>query len=396
MNQRRQTPVRAPQPQQQARKGNDISVPNSPGLEDAHRAVEIGRVMVESGFFANVKSAAQAAVKIMYGQELGLEPMAAMQGIHVIPARGSNDVPKIMLSGDIQAQLMKQAGYSWTFVELSDEACELEISKDGAILRDPEGNPARVRFTIDIAKKAGLTDRQYTPWTSGYVQDMLWNRAIVRARRRFAPEVTGAFRSKVRVVEPEDLANEPLDNHTRGRMYAVVREKGVTMEQKLEITNQVKPGCASWSDDGGLTNAEGQKIIELMEALPRAQEPDLFPALEESVKQTAKDVQGSPGAAGQQTTTPPRFPSESPADVDPPAPEKSRTGAEPGSGAGGVPTSEAHKGEVMASDEQLERVDALAAALDATPPRADQLTAEGADNIIRAWTKEYDKREAKK
>ena len=40
------------------------------------------RAMQSSGFFAVVKSEAQALVKVMAGAEIGLPPFAAMTGIH--------------------------------------------------------------------------------------------------------------------------------------------------------------------------------------------------------------------------------------------------------------------------------------------------------------------------
>ena len=50
-------------------------------LDDLNR---IGQMCAKSGMFADIRDAAQAAIKIMAGQELGLGPMESMSSINVI------------------------------------------------------------------------------------------------------------------------------------------------------------------------------------------------------------------------------------------------------------------------------------------------------------------------
>ncbi len=55
-----------------------------------HTATEImsiGKAFAESGMFPDIKSAAQAIVKIQAGAELGIAPFAAMSGIHIIKGK---------------------------------------------------------------------------------------------------------------------------------------------------------------------------------------------------------------------------------------------------------------------------------------------------------------------
>jgi hypothetical protein len=51
------------------------------------RAVGLGQVLAASGYFGDARSAAQAAVKVMAGEEMGFGPVAAMTGIHIIKGR---------------------------------------------------------------------------------------------------------------------------------------------------------------------------------------------------------------------------------------------------------------------------------------------------------------------
>src|SRR4028118_1865462 len=53
----------------------------------------LGRVLAQSGYFKDVRSEAQAIVKVLYGQEIGVGPVSSLMGIHIIegkPAPSSN------------------------------------------------------------------------------------------------------------------------------------------------------------------------------------------------------------------------------------------------------------------------------------------------------------------
>lgn len=64
------------------------------GVEQAQavtyrEAIELGHVLAQSGYFKDATTAAQAAVKVMVGSELGFAPMASIMGVHVIEGRPS-------------------------------------------------------------------------------------------------------------------------------------------------------------------------------------------------------------------------------------------------------------------------------------------------------------------
>lgn len=129
----------------------------------------------ESGYFPDVKSKAQAIVKVMAGAELGLPPFASMSGIHIIQG-------KPVLGANVIATLVKNdPRYNYTIKVCSDMVCTLEWFEDGKL----QGESS---FTLDEAKKAGLTGKDN--WTK-YPSDMLFARAISRGSRRFAPGIFG-------------------------------------------------------------------------------------------------------------------------------------------------------------------------------------------------------------
>ena len=128
-----------------------------------------------SGYFQDVKSEAQAIVKVMAGAELGLPPFASMAGIHVIQG-------KPVLGANVIATLVKNdPRYDYRVVKSDNDACILDWYEDGH-------KTGQAGFTFAEAQNAGLTGKDnWKKWTS----DMLFARAISRGARRFAPGIFG-------------------------------------------------------------------------------------------------------------------------------------------------------------------------------------------------------------
>ena len=132
-------------------------------------------VLQKSGYFSDVKSEAQAIVKVMAGQELGLAPFTSMSGIHIIQN-------KPVLGSNIMATLVKNdPRYDYRIKQADDKACILEWFEDGKRVGE-------AGFTIQEAQAAGLTTKDN--WKK-YTSDMLFARAISRGARRFAPGIFG-------------------------------------------------------------------------------------------------------------------------------------------------------------------------------------------------------------
>lgn len=47
----------------------------------------LGNILAASGYFSDAREMAQAAVKVMAGQELGIPPVASMMGINIIKGK---------------------------------------------------------------------------------------------------------------------------------------------------------------------------------------------------------------------------------------------------------------------------------------------------------------------
>jgi len=151
--------------------------------------MSIGKLLAESGFFQDARQAAQAAVKVLAGQELGLGPIAAMTGINIIQGR-------VALSANLMAMLVKRSGkYDYRVTRMDATACRIEFYESGRLIGVSE-------FTAEDARKAGTKNMDRFP------RNMLFARAMSNGVRWFCPDVTGG----PVVYTPDELGERQLDS----------------------------------------------------------------------------------------------------------------------------------------------------------------------------------------
>ena len=126
--------------------------------------------MAASGYFQDARSAAQAVVKILAGQELGFGPFASMTGVYIIQGRPS-------IGANLMAAAVKKSGrYNYRIIEMTDKVCEIAYSENGQEI-------GRSRFTLEDAHKAGTKNLDKFP------RNMLFARAMSNGVRWFCPDV---------------------------------------------------------------------------------------------------------------------------------------------------------------------------------------------------------------
>ncbi len=149
--------------------------------------MSIGKAFAESGMFTDIKSAAQAIVKIQAGQEIGIPPFAAMSGIHIIQGK-----PTIG-AGLIASSIKGSGKYDFRVVDHSEKVCSIEFYQGKESL-------GISTFTIEDAKKAGTKNIDKFP------KNMLFARAISNGVKFYTPDVFSGP-----VYTPEEMEQVTID-----------------------------------------------------------------------------------------------------------------------------------------------------------------------------------------
>ena len=142
--------------------------------------ITLGNVLARSGYFADSRDAAQAAVKVMAGQELGFGPVASMTGVYIVKGR-------VTLSANLMAAAIQRSQYAFRVREHSDEACVIEFF--GPRIDEPGMESIGTSsFTMDDAKKAGLAGSETY---KKFPRNMLYARALSNGAKWYCPDVFG-------------------------------------------------------------------------------------------------------------------------------------------------------------------------------------------------------------
>jgi hypothetical protein len=140
---------------------------------DFGQTVGFCRILAASGLFGDVRGAAQAAVKVMAGREMGFGPIASMTGVHIIKGH-------VTISAHLMAAAVRRSrDYDYQVKRLTDAACEIDFSYKGTLA-------GTVTFSIEDARRAGLA--QGDNWRK-YPKNMLFARAMSNGARWYCPDV---------------------------------------------------------------------------------------------------------------------------------------------------------------------------------------------------------------
>lgn len=243
--------------------------------KDLARAYAVSGLRSSKGGNENQRTA-EALVKIEFGAELGIGPMAAIASVHVI--EGKPSISATMWAARVDASLI----YDYAVQEHTDQVCVIEWFKAGK-------RRGVSRFSLDDAKRAGLLGKDN--WRK-YPMDMLFARAFMSGARRYCPaigmgapmydpdeiEVVGgnAASEPPPADEPQDAdfeeqpAEDPAPNrHAEGAKAAAEKEaqrdvaKAVAHELE-KLADQ--PAISAWADEN----------TERIEALPEKQAEALW------------------------------------------------------------------------------------------------------------------------
>jgi hypothetical protein len=163
---------------------------------------------------------ASITAALLMGRELGLQPMASLQHIHVIEGRPT-------LSAQIMRAMVISAGHTIEVVENTSESCVLKGKRQG------EKAWTEAKFTIQEANKANLSRKDN--WQA-YAKDMLFARATSRLCRMVFPDAIGGIS-----YTPEDLVEEEVAENVRP---TIVRAKKIEPKQIITAPEPVEAEAA--------------------------------------------------------------------------------------------------------------------------------------------------------
>ncbi|HEU4589027.1 MAG TPA: hypothetical protein VFS11_10280 [Gemmatimonadales bacterium] len=133
---------------------------------DFGQLLELSKALVQTGFLPDhIKTPGQAAAIILTGRELGMEPMRALRSLQMVKG-------KVVENADSQLARFKTDGGRAVFKELSETRAVLW-------LRHPNGDEHTETFTLDDAKRAGLTNPSRSGEPSMFVK---FPKAMLRSR----------------------------------------------------------------------------------------------------------------------------------------------------------------------------------------------------------------------
>lgn len=135
--------------------------------------IKVSENLFNSGLFPNVKSPSGAFAIVLYGREIGVAAMTALNNISIIQGKPACN-STLMLTKALQSGVKVEV-----LIE-TEEGCKLLMQR--------EGRPDYIsEFTMNEAKQAGLV-RPGSGYEK-YPKDMLFARAVTRGLRRIAPDV---------------------------------------------------------------------------------------------------------------------------------------------------------------------------------------------------------------
>lgn len=149
--------------------------------------MQLGQTLAKSGYFQDTREAAQAIVKVLAGQEMGIGPIAAMTGIYIVKGR-------VTLSANLMAAQIKRSGkYDYRIVRMDDTGCVIDYYQAGAKV----GSSA---FVEADARAAGLLGGEN--WKK-FPRNMYFARAMSNGAKWYTPDVFSGP-----VYTPDELSDE--------------------------------------------------------------------------------------------------------------------------------------------------------------------------------------------
>jgi hypothetical protein len=153
------------------------AVPKTPGglnanTQDLMELIRVGKVVVASGDFPLIQSAAAVAVRILVGREKGLSPFDSLAAVYLVNGRAT-------FSANAMAGFVKRSGrYDYRIKKHTNEGCEIAFYEGTEELGVSS-------FSMQDAKAANLNGNNWR----FYPRNMLFARAMSNGVKWFCPDL---------------------------------------------------------------------------------------------------------------------------------------------------------------------------------------------------------------
>lgn len=208
----------------------------------------IGKLMAASGYFTDAKDAAQAAVKILAGDELGIPPVASMMGIYIVQG-------KVQLGGNLIASRIRAHGYDYHVSHISAEKCVIEFRSrlNAENKRTVLGESS---FSIQDAEKAGIASATYKK----YPRNMLFNRAISNGAKWFVPDVFSGIPiySEGELEAEQSATSQAVDDAVDSYVNAAIQKVVAVPEPEPPTVAPIQP--ASFAEKLAVYTREKKRV----------------------------------------------------------------------------------------------------------------------------------------
>ena len=191
-------------------------------VRDLNEVLTLGKTLAASGYFSDAKDAAQAAVKVLAGSELGIGPVASMTGIYIVKGR-------VTMSANLMAAQIKRSGkYNYRVTTMQNDLVSI-VFYEG---RDEIGTSSFSKADAEAASLWNSSD----PWrkTPRY---MLFARALSNGARWFCPDIfSGPVYTPDELevsIEPAPLPPAPAADVVTGEVIVDEREQEVARLRAL-------------------------------------------------------------------------------------------------------------------------------------------------------------------
>lgn len=170
----------------------------------------MGDVFVQSGLFPDIKTKAQAAVKILAGKELGLTPFQSMASIYIVSGR-------LSLTSQAMSSLIKKSNkYDYLVTKIDETECSIDFF---SIDNNEKTKIGTSTFNLKDAARCGLANKETF---KSYPRNLLFARALSNGARFYCPDaICGYYESS----EVEDI-------------FSINNKKTITINKDGEVLNE--------------------------------------------------------------------------------------------------------------------------------------------------------------